>query len=192
MNNNNSYWINTSETGSEAIKVAGGINTNEWIRINTSSSGVYWGGTGHHIYPASSTNHLRIRSGHSISNYVSLSCANETPVGYLYGESSGSGAHQIGLLDSDGHWAIQHTNSGDTKFKSNNSTVFVVGSSGTITATADVVAYSDERLKTDVETLDGSKVYDMRGVSFTKDYKKGSGVIAVSYTHLTLPRNREV
>jgi len=178
FNNSTSYWINPSETGSEAIKVAGGINTNEWVRINTSGTGVYWSGTGHHIYPASANNHLRIRSGSSTANYVSLSCANETPVGYLYGEVGSSSAHQIGLLDSDGHWAIQHTNSGETKFKSNNTTVFVVGSSGTVTATADVVAYSDERLKTDVETLDGSKVYDMRGVSFTKDHKKGSGVIA--------------
>ena len=49
---------------------------------------------------------------------------------------------------------------------------------GTVTASSDIVAYSDQRLKTDVETLDGSKVYDMRGVSFTKDDKKGSGVIA--------------
>ena len=49
---------------------------------------------------------------------------------------------------------------------------------GTFTATGDVVAYSDERLKTNIETLDGSKVYDMRGVSFTKDNKKSSGVIA--------------
>ena len=49
---------------------------------------------------------------------------------------------------------------------------------GTLTSTGDVVAYSDERLKTNIETLDGSKVYDMRGVSFTKDNKKSSGVIA--------------
>ena len=49
---------------------------------------------------------------------------------------------------------------------------------GTFTSSGDVVAYSDERLKTHVQTLDGSKVYNMRGVSFTKDNKKGSGVIA--------------
>ena len=49
---------------------------------------------------------------------------------------------------------------------------------GTVTASSDIVAYSDERLKTNVKTLDGSKVYDMRGVSFVKDDKKGSGVIA--------------
>ena len=35
-------------------------------------------------------------------------------------------------------------------------------------------------LKSDIKTLDGSKVYDMRGVSFTKkdSGKEGSGVIA--------------
>ena len=49
---------------------------------------------------------------------------------------------------------------------------------GTFTATGDLVAYSDERLKSNVKTLDGSKVYDMHGVSFNKDDKKGSGVIA--------------
>jgi hypothetical protein len=49
---------------------------------------------------------------------------------------------------------------------------------GTFTATSNITAYSDERLKTDIETLDGSKVFEMRGVSFTKDGKKGSGVIA--------------
>jgi hypothetical protein len=49
---------------------------------------------------------------------------------------------------------------------------------GTFTATGNVVAYSDERLKSNIKTLDGSKVYEMRGVSFDKDGEKGSGVIA--------------
>jgi hypothetical protein len=49
---------------------------------------------------------------------------------------------------------------------------------GNITAAADVVAYSDERLKSNIKTLDGSKVLKMRGVSFEKEGKKGSGVIA--------------
>ena len=49
---------------------------------------------------------------------------------------------------------------------------------GTVTATGDVIAYSDERLKDNIKTLDGSKVYKMRGVSFDKNGKKGSGVIA--------------
>ena len=53
-----------------------------------------------------------------------------------------------------------------------------VASGGTLTAAGDLVAYSDERLKTNIKTLDGSRVLKMRGVSFEKEGKKGSGVIA--------------
>ena len=50
----------------------------------------------------------------------------------------------------------------------------------TITAVGDVVAYSDKKLKKNIKTLDGSKVYDMRGVSFTRkdNGNESSGVIA--------------
>lgn len=52
---------------------------------------------------------------------------------------------------------------------------------GTFTASGDVVAFSDEKLKDNIQTLDGSKVFDMRGVSFNRndqDSKLSSGVIA--------------
>ena len=51
-------------------------------------------------------------------------------------------------------------------------------STGNFTATGNVTAYSDERLKSDIKTLDPSKTLEMRGVEFTKEGKKGSGVIA--------------
>jgi hypothetical protein len=47
-----------------------------------------------------------------------------------------------------------------------------------ITSSGNITAYSDERLKSNIKTLDGSKVLQMRGVSFTKDGREGSGVIA--------------
>jgi hypothetical protein len=49
---------------------------------------------------------------------------------------------------------------------------------GNITISGTVSQGSDARLKTDVETIDGSKVFDMRGVSFTKAGVRGAGVIA--------------
>ena len=55
---------------------------------------------------------------------------------------------------------------------------FRVDYQGDVTATGNITAYSDERLKDNIETLDGSKVYEMRGVSFTKEGREGSGVIA--------------
>ena len=53
--------------------------------------------------------------------------------------------------------------------------------SGTFTATQDIVAFSDKKLKDNIETLDGSKVFDMRGVSFNRNDQDGrlsSGIIA--------------
>jgi hypothetical protein len=49
---------------------------------------------------------------------------------------------------------------------------------GSVVATGNVTAYSDERLKDNIQTLQGSKVLEMRGVSFTKDGEASSGVIA--------------
>ncbi len=51
-------------------------------------------------------------------------------------------------------------------------------SSGPITSSGNITAYSDKRLKSDIQTLDGSKVYNMRGVAFKKNGEAGSGVIA--------------
>ena len=44
--------------------------------------------------------------------------------------------------------------------------------------TGDVQAYSDERLKDNIQTLDSKKALQMRGVSFTRDGRPSSGVIA--------------
>lgn len=49
---------------------------------------------------------------------------------------------------------------------------------GSVIATGNVTAFSDKRLKQNIETLDSKKVLQMRGVSFIKDGVKGSGVIA--------------
>ena len=55
-----------------------------------------------------------------------------------------------------------------------------IDSSGNLTATGNVTAYSDERLKSDITTIDNAldKVTAMRGVTFTKDGEASSGVIA--------------
>ena len=55
-----------------------------------------------------------------------------------------------------------------------------VTAGGDFTATGDVTAFSDERLKTNIRTIDNalSKVEQLRGVYFDKDGKAGTGVIA--------------
>ena len=51
---------------------------------------------------------------------------------------------------------------------------------GNFTATGDITAYSDKRLKTNIKTISGAleKVNALRGVTFDKDGKRGLGVIA--------------
>ena len=51
---------------------------------------------------------------------------------------------------------------------------------GTITASGNITANSDQRLKSDIKTIDNAldKVSQMRGVTYTKDNELGSGVIA--------------
>ena len=110
--------------------------------------------------------------------------------GDLYVESKGSG-HDLYLKAADDIY-IQPQAGENGIILTGNSSVHIYYNSakkimtqetgaivyGTLTAEADVIAYSDARLKTDVKNLDGNKVYKMRGVSFIKDDKKGSGVIA--------------
>ena len=52
--------------------------------------------------------------------------------------------------------------------------------SGAITASGNITAFSDERLKENVETIEGAldKVSQMRGVMYDKDGERGTGVIA--------------
>jgi len=52
--------------------------------------------------------------------------------------------------------------------------------SGAFVATGNVTAFSDERLKDNVETIEGAldKVSQMRGVMYDKDGERGTGVIA--------------
>jgi hypothetical protein len=108
--------------------------------------------------------------------------ANSIAIGTKAGEAN-QGANGI-IINSSGATenATQPNHillkSGASKYLYYNGTNSWEFQGGDLVCSGNVTAYSDERLKSDVETLDGSKVYDMRGVSFTKDGEAGSGVIA--------------
>ena len=69
--------------------------------------------------------------------------------------------------------------SGDTmEFFTAASKVLSLSAGNDATFTGDVTAFSDERLKDNIQTLDGKKALQMRGVSYIRDGKEGSGVIA--------------
>ena len=82
-------------------------------------------------------------------------------------------------LTADNNYALNHLYAGaNILFQFAGATRFTMTNGGAFTATGNITAYSDERLKQNIQTLDGSKVLQMRGVSFTKDEEEGSGVIA--------------
>ena len=81
---------------------------------------------------------------------------------------------------------MSRQNNKDLIFKGiDNATAFTaltldMSEAGKATFNNDVIAFSDRKLKKDIKTLDGSKVYDMRGVSYVrKDTgNPGAGVVA--------------
>ena len=112
------------------------------------------------------------------------SAGNQATIGAVH---SSTGHANLNLGNNDGglkFWHISKRLAGDAhrlEYFYNDgsfSSKYIFETNGTFTAVGDIVAYSDKRLKSNIKTLDGSKVLKMRGVSFKKDGKKGSGVIA--------------
>ena len=89
--------------------------------------------------------------------------------------ASAGGAASMLLATDGGSVELYHNTS--KKIETSSSGVSVTGA---LVASGDVTAFSSIKLKSDIETIDNAldKVSQMRGVTFTKDEKKGSGVIA--------------
>ena len=156
------FGSNSSGVG---VALARDHNANTYKDLIINSSGNVALGTASHAAITGNVRTLTIDGTNAnVSGGIVLK-ANGTNVQSWYWESNNMRYQNIG-------------NYSHTFYKNNSTVLFTIATSGTVTATGDVVAYSDEKLKTDIKTLDGSKVYEMRGVSFIKDEKEGSGVIA--------------
>ena len=121
-----------------------------------------------HLDPNSASNNY----GGAITFGASDSNNGTTAQAGIYTRSDGTYGTKMYLATTDSYGlgsrtAITISNSG-----------YVVINRSSLEVSGNVTAYSDERLKDNIKTLDGSKALKMRGVSFTKDGKEGSGVIA--------------
>ena len=111
------------------------------------------------------------------NNFLVIENSAENNAGILFNDLQ-AGAYPAA---SSQRFAIQYHSGNETLIMGHDDDSYAgfnFGKGGSLTCSGNVTAYSDERLKDDIETLDGSKVYEMRGVSFTKDGKAGSGVVA--------------
>ena len=136
-----------------------GIDNAGWFRNDSSGEGVYNSATGQHFY-SDHDDYWNIAGGGSANAIRFRDDHASTVRGYVYANNS----NQIGFLNSSGSWSLKVDNSGNT------------------TATGNVTAYSDARLKTNVNTINDalSIVGKLRGVSFDwkESGKRSIGVIA--------------
>jgi hypothetical protein len=160
-NNITDYTINQS-LGTSSSPTFTNIYNNGWFRNNNSNEGLYnqvttqhWSSNINGAWDASSTTTSSGIRFYTGGHVSSLR-------GWVYADSS----NNIGFLTNDGNWAAK------------------VDSSKNLTVTGDVTAYSDIRVKTNIETITSAldKVIAIRGVYYNRtdngDTAQKIGVIA--------------
>jgi hypothetical protein len=117
-----------------------------------------------------------IVSSYGLNGYGAFSMSSSgTNSGYIFFNDSG-GAREIGRITStSSSMAIDVLGTQRAYFNSSGLTV-----NQAIVAGGNITAFSDERLKTEIKTIEDAlnKVKQMRGVNFIKDEKYNTGVIA--------------
>jgi len=130
----------------------------DWVRNHYNNNGHYWSATGWHLYVKDAQD-FYMRSG-TASNAAIAMAPTGTVHGYVYVNSS----NEIGFLNNGRSWT------------------FKVDSSGNCTATGNVTAYSDIRLKEDIKPIENAllTVTKLEGVSYTRKAtgKKEIGFVA--------------
>ena len=160
---------NVSSFSNDSGYVTGGssptfteVYANNWFRNNEPNEGLYntsttqhWSSRENGYWDASSTTTVSGIRFYTGGHVNSLR-------GYVYADSS----NQIGFLNNAGSWSLRCDNAGN------------------VTATGDLTAYSDARIKTNVATVENAldKVLQLRGVTYqrtdTEDKSTKVGLIA--------------
>jgi hypothetical protein len=172
------------------------LNHDNTARLATSSAGISVTGTLTVSSTAAFTGAVTGTNGFVSSNTSYLSSEIDQSDGHFTIDSAGDifldadggdiflrdGGNTFGSLTSNGSQLIikSETTTAAT-FSGANVTFAGTLASGAITSSGDVTAFSDMRIKHDIETIEGAlaKVSDMRGVYFKKNNgEAGTGVIA--------------
>ena len=150
--------LNGENVGTSGTGVANVYNKG-WFRNEDNGDGMYNQSTNQHWY-SDSSNYWNMGGGQSAHGIRFRDNHASTVRGYVYATNN----NDIGFLNNSGGWS------------------FKCDSSGNVTATGNVTAYSDARLKTNVNTINDalSIVGKLRGVSFDwkESGKRSIGVIA--------------
>jgi hypothetical protein len=156
-------WLyGTMYLNGNTIYDAANIYNSQWFRNNNTNTGLYnqvttqhWSSDVNGYWDASSTTTVSGIRFYTGSHLGTLR-------GYVYADNG----NNIGFLNTAGSWSLRCDNSGN------------------VTATGDVTAYSDARVKENVVTIENAldKTLALRGVSYNRndnqDKRKKVGVIA--------------
>jgi hypothetical protein len=170
--------------------------------LTSSSTGIYWNTLVTNLADTANTSAVTVTSSTGTSAIITE--ANSTAAGVLtsiaqtiagvktftsqpvvpsLNISAAVPYMQLSDTDATGDWRVL-VNSGVFVLQSSTDTYgsnkMTVTSAGALTMLGDVTAFSDERLKTNIRTIDNAldKVSAMRGVYFDKDGRSSTGVIA--------------
>lgn len=143
---NMNQYVRTSDSPSFAAVSGNDVyTTGGWFRNHTNNSGIYWSNTGWHLYPKNSSD-FYLHSGTSDASIHFQ--RNGTNANYIHNASDNA----IGFLSTGRSWILRVDNSGNT------------------TASGDVTAYSDIRLKENIVPLTNAleKVLKLQGVFYNR------------------------
>ena len=162
-----STWLNQS-VKTDADPTFRNVYVSGWFR-NYGQQGIYNQDYGTHFYSVGSGVWGITGSGSGVE--LQFRANHQSTIrGYVYGDTS----NNFGFLNDQGGWAVRcYSGSG-----------YGGALTGTWTASGDLVAYSDARVKENIKTIDNAldKVLSLRGVEYnrtdSKDKSKKVGVIA--------------
>jgi len=178
-NNNTLNWTFNNNTSGYTYKAA-------WQLTNT--SGYYSSTNGWHVYPNTSTNYGSMNLLGNRNNYYGFAMSQASNDIHWMFRNTGGGYG--GLYYEDiGRWAwFYHPDNNCLGIASSTtSSTYELYVSGDIYATGDIVAFSDERHKENIITIDNAleKVLKLRGVYYdwkwhpdTKEHRRHMGLIA--------------
>jgi hypothetical protein len=165
-------FFNDYNSGTVRFQINGGSSytyANTWLRVAGANQGIYSSHNGAHFEPNALTNYgsWNFRGSRSGWRGISFHDAGYDP--HVMWDGSGNG----GFYHEDlGRWLLYHNRGNNCMGVGSSATRsgYRMQVNGSLWCTGNIVAYSDERRKENIETIENGleKVLQLRGVTYTR------------------------
>jgi hypothetical protein len=165
-------FFNDYSSGTVRFQINGGSSytyANTWLRVAGANQGIYSSHNGAHFEPNALTNYgsWNFRGSRSGWRGISFHDAGYDP--HVMWDGSGNG----GFYHEDlGRWLLYHNRGNNCMGVGSSATRsgYRMQVNGSLWCTGNIVAYSDERRKENIETIENGleKVLQLRGVTYTR------------------------